>query len=1095
MIEDSVYSTYVSEVLSVPAAQVKKKNPDFEVLRPLFGWLPVETVKRTWECTTQMATIPISTILKKHYKSQNPAFNVARRNEPVATDTIFSDTPAIDSGCKSAQLFVGTESLVTDAYPMKTNDEFVNTLEDNIRERGAMTKLISDRAQAEISNKVQDILRTLVIKSWQSEPHQQHQNFAERRYQTIKTVVNTILDRVGAPAYTWLLCLLYVCFLLNNVYNHTIKAVPIQKLNGSTNDISPLLRFYFYEPVYYKLDDSDFPSGSREKRGYFVGIAENVGHAMTFKILTDDTNKVIYRSNVRPAHTVADRNRRLDLLGGESDPVQNSPKVVKHRFENSDGDLPNTYKMPVVNPTDLVGRSFLMDEQPDGTRFRAKVVSALQQHEHDLDAHPTRRQFICRINGDKEEIISYNEILNYLNRDAEDEVLWKFKYITGHQGPLKQTDPDYKGSTWNVRVEWESGEITYEPLEIIAADDPVSCADYAKRANLLDIDGWKRFRRIARRNKKLTRMINQAKLRSFKTAPKYMFGYEVPNSFKRAVELDKLNGNTLWQDAIKLELRSLFEYDTFDDLGPAESAIIPKLFKRIRVHMVYAVKHDGRHKARLVADGNLTAAPIESVYSGVVSLRGLRIVAFLAELNSLELWATDVGNAYLEAETKEKVYIVAGPEFGDLCGHVLRIHKALYGLRSSGKMWSQRLASCLREMGYFPCKAEPDIWMRAVGSGSDRHYEYIAVYVDDLAIASRNPKTVTDMLMSRYSFKLKGTGPISYHLGMEFFRDKNGVLCISARRYVEKMLDTYKRLFGKAPSTRDCMSPIADGDHPELDTSEFLEGNDVVIYQSLIGAMQWAISIGRLDITTGVMTMSSFRTMPRLGHLNRLHRFYGYLLQFKDAAIRVRVGEPDYSQLPEQDFDWSHSVYENPKELIPKDIPAPLGRFVQLTHYCDANLMHDLSTGRSVTGILHFLNKTPIDWYSKKQATVETATYGSEFVAARTCVEQIIDLRLTLRYLGVPIRDRSMMFGDNESVVKSSTIPQGKLHKRHTALSFHRVREAVAAKMIAYHFLSGKENPADCVSKNWTHAAVYDMAIKPILFYVGDTGDLLLKKK
>ena len=95
---------------------------------------------------------------------------------------------------------------------------------------------------------------------------------------------------------------------------------------------------------------------------------------MTFKILTNDTNKVIFRSNIRPAHTIADRNRRLDLLGGESDPVQNSPKVVKHRFENSDGDLPNTYKMPVVNPTDLVGRSFLMDENPDGTRFRAKVV-------------------------------------------------------------------------------------------------------------------------------------------------------------------------------------------------------------------------------------------------------------------------------------------------------------------------------------------------------------------------------------------------------------------------------------------------------------------------------------------------------------------------------------------------------------------------------------------------------------------------------------------------------------------------------------------------------------------------------------------------
>ena len=82
--------------------------------------------------------------------------------------------------------------------------------------------------------------------------------------------------------------------------------------------------------------------------------------------------------------------------------------------------------------------------------------------------------------------------------------------------------------------------------------------------------------------------------------------------------------------------------------------------------------------------------------------------------------------------------------------------------------------------------------------------------------------------------------------------------------------------------------------------------------------------------------------------------------------------------------------------------------------------MHDMVTGRSVTGILHLLNKTPLDWYSKKQATVETATYGSEFVAARTCVEQIIDLRNTLQYLGVPICKKSYMFGDNESVINSS---------------------------------------------------------------------------
>src|SRR5687768_905390 len=113
--------------------------------------------------------------------------------------------------------------------------------------------------------------------------------------------------------------------------------------------------------------------------------------------------------------------------------------------------------------------------------------------------------------------------------------------------------------------------------------------------------------------------------------------------------------------------------------------------------------------------------------------------------------------------------------------------------------------------------------------------------------------------------------------------------------------------------------------------------------------------------------------------------------------------------------------------------------------------------GRFVTGVLHMLNATPIDWYSKKQATVEMTTYGSEFVAVRICVDQIIDLRSTLRYLGVPIRDQSYMFGDNESVVNSSSSPHHKLHKCHTALSFHHVCEAVASKLIGFQFLPGAD--------------------------------------
>jgi hypothetical protein len=154
----------------------------------------------------------------------------------------------------------------------------------------------------------------------------------------------------------------------------------------------------------------------------------------------------------------------------------------------------------------------------------------------------------------------------------------------------------------------------------------------------------------------------------------------------------------------------------------------------------------------------------------------------------------------------------------------------------------------------------------------------------------------------------------------------------------------------------------------------------------------------------------------------------------KEAIIRVRTGEPDYSDLPEQDYDWAQSVYGDVSEIIPDDAPTPLGNYVTLTHYYDANLYHDMLTGCSVTGILHLFNKTPIEWYSKKQATVEMATYGSEFIAARTCVDQVIDLCTSLRYLGVPIRNKSYVFGDNQTVVDSSVIPHAKLHKRHNAL-------------------------------------------------------------
>jgi Reverse transcriptase (RNA-dependent DNA polymerase) len=173
------------------------------------------------------------------------------------------------------------------------------------------------------------------------------------------------------------------------------------------------------------------------------------------------------------------------------------------------------------------------------------------------------------------------------------------------------------------------------------------------------------------------------------------------------MRLDQRNVNTLWGDAITLELTQIGGYNTFFDEGHHTKVNAPSGYKKIRVHLVFDVKHDGRHKARLVADGHLTQIPLDSVYSGVVSLRGFRLVLFLAELNHLQIWATDIGNAYLEAYTSEKVYVIAGPESKDREGHILIISKALYCLRRSGAKWHDRLQTVLGNLVSSHAKQNP----------------------------------------------------------------------------------------------------------------------------------------------------------------------------------------------------------------------------------------------------------------------------------------------------------------------------------------------------------------------------------------------------
>ena len=156
-------------------------------------------------------------------------------------------------------------------------------------------------------------------------------------------------------------------------------------------------------------------------------------------------------------------------------------------------------------------------------------------------------------------------------------------------------------------------------------------------------------------------------------------------------------------------------------------------------------------------------------------------------------------------------------------------------------------------MGYAPCKMEPDIWLR----DCDEHCKCIAAYADDLLIVSKDPDNIIKTLTSYYKFKLKGAGPISYHLGCDFDRDENGTLCFAPKKHIEKMEDSFNNMFGHKLK-QICASPLKKGDHPELDASEYLDQDGIEKHQSIIGAIQWAVSLGRLDVNTAAATLASF---------------------------------------------------------------------------------------------------------------------------------------------------------------------------------------------------------------------------------------------
>ena len=636
-------------------------------------------------------------------------------------------------------------------------------------------------------------------------------------------------------------------------------------------DTSAYLDYHFWQEVFVER-----PSGG-EELGRWCGPTLKIGDTFTYFVLLNESKQLVAHSNVRPAKDALFPNHKARPSpsdGDTSHPV--SKPVVTSTSDYYDEPL----NVPVFSPKELLGLSFLHDNE-DGQTVRAKVVQQIM--DQDATNHKDLKFLLSLGDGELEEIISYNELSDLVTEQCSqpldaDNDMFGFTGVLDHQGPLKSHNPQYKGSSWNALISWDDGTETWEPINMIGKSDPVSLACYALDNDMLQKPGWKFLRHTARCLCFVNVELNAAKHRADPRQVRYKLGVHVPRNYKEAMELDRINGNMLWAHAIRRALDQTMDYRVFRDLGLG--APPPPGYLRIPLQLVFDVKSDGKRKARLVARGDRTPEPEESVYSSVASLHSLRVVTFVAELNNLNLMQGDIGNAYLESKTLEKVYYVTGPEFGPLEGHTFIIVKALYGLWSSGLWYHEKFAETMHTLRFFQSFTDPDVWMR---DASDV-YEYLVVYVDDLFAVMKDAQGFFDALQTDpWNYKLKGVGDPKYHLGSDFFRDNDGTLCMGAQTYVKRFLLNYELLFGELPKM--VFSPIDHEDHPKLDNTMPCGPEDTTKFQSLIGACQWMISLCRFDLAQAVMSLGRFCNAPKQGHLERLKQVCGYIRKFPHAAI------------------------------------------------------------------------------------------------------------------------------------------------------------------------------------------------------------------
>ena len=1082
-----------------------------------------KTLQKTTQNLLRSAVLPLS----RRYRADR-MFRRKTLNGKWSTDTLDGHCVSLD-GNKYAQVFAN-ERYFSKIYPMDTKSKAGDALKVFCREFGVPFDLTFDGSKEQCNKNTTFMkqIRKCGIKYHVSEPNVHNQNPVEGVIREIRRKWFRTMVRKRVPRKLWDYGMVWcseVISLTHSTAGPFGNGIPQEFVTGETEDISEYLDFGFYDMVWYK----DNGGLSEEKPGRWLGVSHNTGRLMCYHILTSN-GSIVSRSTVQrvtnlerqkidikelfvkfdveihqrlkePARTYegakpnpqdwADLLEEDDDFAEEFNNVFNNTNIPEADKEITfpEGDhtpevFQDTYlDMEVALPRDTDGPEFakvtkrLRDANgiPIGTSSdnpildtRLYEVEYMDGHKASLTANSIAQNMFAQVDEEGNRHVILDSIIDY--RTNGKEVQEQNAFIKSKNGGRRRKETT-KG--WEILLGWKDGSSTWEAMKDIKESYPVDLAEFAIQKGIDSKPAFAWW--IPFVIKKKQRIISKVKSKYWTKTHK--FGIRIPRTVKEAIEIDTLNKNTLWWAAICQEMKNVrIAFEIFD--GNKED--IPPGYQLVDCHMIFDIKmgENFRRKARMVAGGHQTSTPSTITYSSVVSRDSVRIALTIAALNNLQVLGCDIQNAYLTAKCREKIWTIAGPEFGSESGKIMLVVRALYGLKSSGAAFRALLAEVLHDMGYRPSYADPDVWMRpGIKPCGFEYWEYVLCYVDD--VLSISDKPMSTMKQIQQKFKLKNDKieePTSY-LGADLSKMENqdGDLCwaMSSEKYCTATVDNIKSILHKKGLRlpNKCVTPLSSGYRPEMDVTAELKADGVQWYQEMIGQLRWAIEIGRVDILLEVSLLSQHLALPREGHLEQVIHVMGYLNDHKKLRLMFDKSAPSFNEKFFDTYDWT-DFYRGAHEKIPPNMPTARGLEAFISIFVDADHAGNKVNRRSQTGILIFLNRAPIHWFSKAQPSVESSTFGAEFCAMKTGVEMVEALRYKLRMFGVPINEDSPanVFCDNEAVYKNTSIPSSTLNKKHHSIAYHICREAVAAKVIRVAKQGTTKNLSDLFTKIMTAA-------------------------